>query len=123
MMDLYTIMLKFIIFSVIYQCHFVISSPASNKVSFSVDRSTRQISTAPYIPQPPPQYHEPVSAPYRPEGLKYGDLGCCRSKFPGTEVLMHKLRFKIKYLFKSKFISASTKRVLEESVFFHFSFQ
>ena len=41
----------------------------------------------PYIAQQPyqPQHYKPIAPPppYGHEGLKYGDLGCCRSKFPG----------------------------------------
>ena len=116
-MESYTILLKFLLFSVTYQCQFVISSPASNKVSSSVGRSTRQISTAPYISQTPPQYHGPVSVPYRPEGLKYGDLGCCRSKFPGTKVLIHHFFLYESTSQKSKFIQALAKRVVVGSAF------
>ena len=61
--------MKCIVFSLLFICVICISS----------------INSTPARNVPIPSYPQSAPPPYYNQGLQYGDLGCCRSSFPGIK--------------------------------------
>ena len=65
--------MKSIVFSLLFICVICIST----------------INSTPARNVPIPSYPQSAPPPHYNQGLQYGDLGCCRSSFPGIKTDQH----------------------------------